>query len=98
VPDNFAQRAPVSHLLPRRGPAQAAGFFTVIGGWTVLDFVVLDIIGAGRQVVAAVRAAFEMPRGCRFAGRALKPTDRTRRKHCSSYRHRPASVPSGALA
>ncbi|MFC4943177.1 nuclear transport factor 2 family protein [Pseudonocardia sp. GCM10023141] len=50
-PDNFAQRAQVPHLLPRRGPAQAAEFFTVISSWTVLDFAVLDIVGGGRQVV-----------------------------------------------
>jgi len=70
-PDNFAQRAQVPHLLPRRGPAQAAEFFSVMGGWTVLDFPVLDIIGTGRQVVAEVRAAFEMPRGGRFADEEL---------------------------
>jgi ketosteroid isomerase-like protein len=29
-PDNYAQRAGVAHLLPRRGPGQVAEFFTVL--------------------------------------------------------------------
>lgn len=70
-PDNFAQRSRVPHLLPRRGPAQAAEFFTVIGNWTVDDFAVLDVIGTGRQVVAEIRAAFSLPEGGRFADEEL---------------------------
>jgi ketosteroid isomerase-like protein len=70
-PDNFAQRAQVAHLLARRGPAQAAEFFTVIADWTVLEFAVLDIIATGRQVVAEVRASFAMPGGGRYADEEL---------------------------
>jgi uncharacterized protein len=70
-PANEAQRAGVRHLLPRRGVTAAAEFFTLIGGWTVRDFAVLDIIGDGRQVVAEVRAAFDLPDGGRFADEEL---------------------------
>ncbi len=70
-PDHFGQRAQVPHLLPRRGPAQAAEFFTVIASWTVLDFAVLDVIGTGAQVIAEVRAAFALPNGGRFADEEL---------------------------
>ena len=70
-PDNFAQRAGVAHLVPRRGRADVAGFFGVIAGWTVLDFAVLDVIGTGRQVVAEVRAAFALPGGARLADEEL---------------------------
>lgn len=62
-PNNYGQRAGVEHLAPRRGPAQVAEFFTIIGGWTVRDFAVLDVIGSGRQVAAEVRYAFDLPGG-----------------------------------
>jgi uncharacterized protein len=70
-PANEAQRAGVRHLLPRRGVTAAAEFFTVIGGWTVRDFAVLDIIGDGRQVAAEIRAAFDLPDGGRLADEEL---------------------------
>ena len=70
-PANEAQRAGVRHLLPRRGVAAAAEFFTVIAGWSVRDFAVLDVIGDGRQVVAEIRAAFDLPDGGRLADEEL---------------------------
>jgi ketosteroid isomerase-like protein len=70
-PDNFAQRAGVPHLVRRRGRNDVAGFFGVIGAWTVLDFAVLDVIGTGRQVAAEVRASFALPGGARFADEEL---------------------------
>ena len=66
-PDNFAQRAGAPHLLPRHGRDDVAGFFGVIGAWTVLGFEVLDVFGDGRQVGAEVRASFALPGGGRFA-------------------------------
>ena len=69
--DNFAQRAGVPHLVARRGREDVAGFFGVIGAWTVLDFAVLDLIGDGRQVVAEIRASFALPNGARFADEEL---------------------------
>lgn len=64
--DNFAQRAQVAHLMPRRGPAQVADFFALVGAWQVEMFEVRDIIGTGRQVVADIQAAFTLPNGGRF--------------------------------
>lgn len=69
--DNFVQRAGVPYMLPRRGPAAVAEFFTVVGGMTLLDFAVLDVIGTGRQVVAEVRGAFAVPSGGRYADEEL---------------------------
>jgi ketosteroid isomerase-like protein len=69
--DNFAQRAGVPHLAGRRGRDGAAGFFDLLGGWTVREFSVLDVVGDGRQVVAEVQAAFDLPGGGRFADEEL---------------------------
>jgi ketosteroid isomerase-like protein len=69
--DNFAQRAGVPDLLPRRGRDDVAGFFGLIAAWTVLDFAVLDVVGSGRQVVAEVRASFALPGGGRFSDEEL---------------------------
>jgi len=63
---NHAQHAGVAHLMPRRGPAQVAEFFALIGSWEVDRFEVLDLIGSGRQVVAEIRAGFTLPNGGRF--------------------------------
>ena len=65
--DSFAQRAGVPYLMPRRGPGEVAGFFEIIGGWTLHEFAVLDITGSGRQAAAELRADFAMPDGGRFA-------------------------------
>jgi uncharacterized protein len=70
-PDNFAQRAGVPHLVPRRGPSEVEHFFALLGSLTVLDFAVLDIIGDGRQVVAEIRAGFALPGGGRFTDEEL---------------------------
>lgn len=64
--DNHAQRAGVAHLMPRRGPAQVADFFALIGTWHVEQFQVLDLIGSGNQVVAEIRAGFSLPNGARL--------------------------------
>ena len=65
------QRAGVAHLAPHRGVQGAAEFFAAIAGWTVREFAVLDVIGAGRQVVAEVRAVFDLPNGTRLADEEL---------------------------
>ena len=69
--DNHAQAAGVEHLMPRRGPAQVADFFAVIGTWQVHDFQVLDLVGSGDRVVAEVRAEFTLPNGRRLADEEL---------------------------
>ena len=65
-PDNAAQRAGVAHLAPRRGRAEVAGFFELVGSWTVLDFAVLDVLAGDRQVAAEVRVDFALPGGGRL--------------------------------
>ena len=65
--DNWAQRAGVPALRPRRGRDEVAGFFELLGQWQLLEFAVLDVIGSGRQVAAEIRASFALPDGGRFA-------------------------------
>lgn len=60
--------------MARRGPAEVAEFFTVVGAMTVLDFAVLDVIGTGRQVVVEVRTSFALPGGGRYADEELQDT------------------------
>lgn len=86
-PDNYAQRAGVAHLLPRRGPGQVAEFFTVLAEWQVEDFQVLDIIGDGRQVVAQIQACFSMPGGGRFADNELHLWTFDENGKISHFRH-----------
>ncbi|WP_448625314.1 nuclear transport factor 2 family protein [Geodermatophilus sp. URMC 64] len=69
--DNFTQRAGVPHMVPRRGRDDVAGFFALVGAWTPGYFEVLDLIGDGPQVVAEIRASFELPGGGRFADEEL---------------------------
>jgi hypothetical protein len=64
--DSSAQRAGAPHLAARTGPDDVAGYFAVLGTYTVLDFTVLDIIGTGRQTAAEVRASFDLPGGARL--------------------------------
>jgi ketosteroid isomerase-like protein len=70
-PDNSAQRAGVAHLQARRGPQEVEKFFAVIAGWSVNDFRVLDVIGAGRQVVAQISVDFTLPGGARLVDEEL---------------------------
>jgi hypothetical protein len=55
----------------RPGPTAVAEFFAVVGSWTPVDFVVLDLIGTGRQAVAEIRAEFALPGGGRLADEEL---------------------------
>lgn len=85
--DHTAQRAGVAHLQPRRGPAQVAEFFTVIGAWVPREFAVLDVIGTGRQVVAEIRAEFDLPGGRRLADEELHLWTFDERGRVSRFRH-----------
>ena len=69
--DNWAQRAGIPTMARRTGPAEVAGFFAIVGSWTLHEFTVLDVIGDGRQVVAEVRAEFSLPNGGRFVDEEL---------------------------
>ena len=52
--DNFAQKAGVPWLLPRRGPAEALEFFGEIATFTIHDFQVLSLMDGGHQVAAEI--------------------------------------------
>ena len=69
--DNWAQRAGLPTMTRRTGPAEVAGFFAIVGTWTLHEFTVLDVIGDGHQVVAEVRAEFALPGGGRFRDEEL---------------------------
>jgi uncharacterized protein len=64
--DNSAQNAGAAHMAARTGPAGAAEFFTVAGGWEIHDFQVLDIIGDGGQVAVEVVIEATPAGGARF--------------------------------
>ena len=63
---NDGQRAGLAHLQAKYGAAEVTEFFTLLGGWTVHGFEVLDIIGTGRQVAAELRVDFGLPSGGRL--------------------------------
>jgi ketosteroid isomerase-like protein len=50
--DNFAQKAAVPWLAPRRGKAGAAAFFELVGKFEIHEFKVLSIMAGDRQVAA----------------------------------------------
>ncbi len=85
--DNFAQRAEVPYLVPRKGPSEVEAFFAVLGSATVLHFAVLDVIGTGRQVVAEVRASFALPGGGRFDDEELHLWTFDEAGRVSRFRH-----------
>lgn len=70
-PDNYAQRAGHPLMRPLRGAAQVVEFFTAVGGCTIHDFQVLDVIGGERQVVAMVAIDITLPGGGRLADEEL---------------------------
>lgn len=69
--DNFGQRAPLDHFLPRRGTAQVAEFFAVLAGYTVHDFQVQALMAGGEHVVAKVVIELTTPGGGRFRDEEL---------------------------
>ena len=66
-PDNYAQRAGVSHLARRAGRAGAEEFFASVRSWTPEDFAVRDILASKQQVAADVHVAWLLPDGARLA-------------------------------
>lgn len=69
--DNSLQRRGVDHFMPRRGHAEVAAFFQVVGSFTMEDFRILDLTASDRQVVAEVELAFSTPRGGRLRDQEL---------------------------
>jgi ketosteroid isomerase-like protein len=64
--DNLGQRSPIAHFLPRRGRAEVAEFFTLLSGYTVREFQVLDLLASDRRVSAVVVIDAGMPGGGRY--------------------------------
>lgn len=52
--DNFAQRAGVPWLQPRKGRAGAAAFFEYIASWKIARFDVLSIMAGGANVAVEI--------------------------------------------
>lgn len=65
--DNRNQAAGVPWFERRRGPADVAKFFEIIGGWQVNDFRILSLLDGGNQVAADVEVDFTLPSGQRLA-------------------------------
>jgi hypothetical protein len=64
--DNFAQRTPVDHFLPRRGPAQVIEFFQLLATFTVHSFEVLDVLVGADRVACVVVIDVTTPNGGRY--------------------------------
>ncbi|HKT01170.1 MAG TPA: nuclear transport factor 2 family protein [Rugosimonospora sp.] len=64
--DNFAQRTVVGHVIPRRGRAGVGEFFALLGGYTVHEFAVLDLLASADRVAAVVVIDAAMPGGGRY--------------------------------
>jgi ketosteroid isomerase-like protein len=57
--------AGVPWLLPRRGHAEVAEFFAIVGAWQYERFEVLDLLESDTQVAAELRLVATLPNGNR---------------------------------
>jgi uncharacterized protein len=57
--------AGVPWLLPRRGHAEVAEFFAIVGAWQYERFEVLDLLASDTQVAAELRLVAALPNGNR---------------------------------
>jgi uncharacterized protein len=58
--------AGVPWLMPRRGHAQVAEFFEIVGAWNYERFKVLDTLVSDTQVAAEIRLTADLPNGNRI--------------------------------
>ncbi len=58
--------AGVPWLAPRRGHAEVAGFFEIVGAWNYERFELLDMLTSETQVAAEIRLTAELPNGKRI--------------------------------
>jgi uncharacterized protein len=58
--------AGVPWLLPRRGHAEVAEFFAIVGAWQYERFEPLDLMVSDRQVAAELRLVATLPNGKRI--------------------------------
>lgn len=57
--------AGVAWLMPRRGHAEVADFFDIVGAWKYERFEVLDLLVSATQVAAEIRLVADLPNGNR---------------------------------
>jgi ketosteroid isomerase-like protein len=58
--------AGVPWLVQRRGHAEVAEFFAIVGAWTYERFEALDLLVSDTQVAAIVRLVADLPNGSRI--------------------------------
>jgi ketosteroid isomerase-like protein len=58
--------AEVPWLLPRRGHAEVAEFFEIVGAWNYERFELLDMLVSDTQVAAEIRLIADLPNGSRI--------------------------------
>jgi ketosteroid isomerase-like protein len=58
--------AGVAWLVPRRGHAEVAEFFDIVGAWKYERFELLDLLVSDTQVAAEVRLVADLPNGNRI--------------------------------
>jgi len=61
--DNYAQKARVPWLQPHNTRESVREFFSILGGFTWIDFRVLSLMSGGNQVAAEVHAEWKSPSG-----------------------------------
>jgi hypothetical protein len=49
--------------MPRRGHAEVAEFFEIVGAWSYERFEVLDILASDTQIAAEIRLTADLPNG-----------------------------------
>jgi ketosteroid isomerase-like protein len=69
--DHFGQRAGLSMFEPRRGKQQVLEFFELVGGCSVTEFTVLDMLSSTNAVVAQIVIALAYPDGGRYRDEEL---------------------------
>jgi len=60
------QAAGVPWLMPRRGHAEVAEFFAIVGAWSYDRFELLDMVVSDTQVAAEIHLIAELPNGNRI--------------------------------
>ena len=69
--DNYAQRTPVNHFLPRRGFDGVIAFFEALYDYTIHEFEAHDYMANERKVVAQVTIELSTPSGGRLRDEEL---------------------------
>ncbi|WP_068280105.1 nuclear transport factor 2 family protein [Aldersonia kunmingensis] len=84
---NYAARAGIPAIQPRRSPDEVAGFFAEIAPWTFHKFEVKELLTAGNSVAAVIDLDYSVPNGGRMAGRELHLWEFGPDGKVASYQH-----------